>query len=102
MCTLIKHSNLNILQLLYVRQPQIENVFVEIFLPDFGQFYYNYNICNTKTMGLMYCKCPSKSLTKLGASITLNFNKYFFILLHINMEIFNDKSYGRFVNKPGF
>lgn len=49
----------------------------KIFLPDFGQFYYNYNICNTKTMGLMYCKCPSKSLTKLCASITLNFNKSF-------------------------
>lgn len=28
-------------------------------------------------MGLMYCKCPSKSLTKLCASITLNFNKSF-------------------------
>lgn len=94
MCTLIKHWNLNILQLLYVRQPQIENVFVEFFLPDFGQFYYNYNICNTKTMGLMYWKCPSKSLTKICASITLNFNKsflYCFILtwkfLMINLMV---------------
>lgn len=88
MCTLIKHWKLNILQLLYVRQPQIENVLVETFLPDFGkkspvcrlpncQFYYNYNICNTKTMGLMYCKYQSKSMTKLCASFTLNFNKSF-------------------------
>lgn len=53
-------------------------------------------------MGLMYCKCLSKSLIKFGVLIILNFNKYFFILFYINMEIFNDKFYGWFVNKLGF